>query len=158
MVSRPPSAASVCRASPRKMATTAAGMRTRFSRPWPDGRSSTNLQAGGRTRASAILHGAWLLALVALAPWVLRYVAVSSLAAVLVYTGCKLVDRAALGELRRAGGSELTVYAVTLVAIVATDLLIGIIVGVIVDWEALRRARSSAERDAVTGSPAPTVR
>ena len=121
-------------------------------------RSSTNLQAGGRTRASTILHGAWLLALVALAPWVLRYVAVSSLAAVLVYTGCKLVDRAAIDELRRAGGSELTVYAVTLVAIVATDLLIGIIVGVIVDWEALRRSRNATEPEAATGSLAPTDR
>jgi len=118
-------------------------------------RSSTNLEAGGRTRASAILHGAWLLALVALAPWVLRYVAVSSLAAVLVYTGWKLVDRTALAELRREGGSQLMVYAVTLVAIVATDLLIGIVVGVIVDWEALRRSRTGSE--AATDSLAPTV-
>lgn len=128
-------------------------------------RSSTNLQAGGRTRASAILHGGWLLALVALAPWVLRYVAVSSLAAVLVFTGWKLIDRTALAELRRQGGSELMVYAVTLCAIVATDLLIGIIVGVIVDWEALRRARAAgddaaaaADAGAATGSLAPTVR
>lgn len=122
-------------------------------------RSSTNLQAGGRTRASAILHGAWLLALVALAPWVLRSVATSSLAAVLVYTGWKLVDRTALAEFRRQGGSELVVYGVTLVAIVATDLLIGIIVGVIVDWEALRRSRAGGDGDpeAATGNLAPTA-
>jgi MFS superfamily sulfate permease-like transporter len=123
-------------------------------------RSSTNLQAGARTRVSTILHGSWLLALVALAPWVLRYVAVSSLAAVLVYTGWKLIDRAALAEFRRQGGSELMVYAVTLVAIVATDLLIGIIVGVIVDWEALRRSRAGGDGspETVTGNLAPTVR
>jgi MFS superfamily sulfate permease-like transporter len=123
-------------------------------------RSSTNLQAGARTRASTVLHGVWLLTLVALAPWVLRYVAVSSLAAVLVFTGWKLIDRTALAELRRQGGSELVVYAVTLAAIVATDLLIGIIVGVIVDWEALRRARAGGDADPerATGSLAPTVR
>jgi len=121
-------------------------------------RSSTNLQAGGRTRVSSVLHGAWLLGLVAIAPWVLRYVAVSSLAAVLVYTGWKLVDRAALAELRRHGGSELVVYSVTLCAIVATDLLIGIVVGVIVDWEALRRSRAGGEGEVATGSLAPTVR
>lgn len=114
-------------------------------------RSSTNFQAGARTRAATVLHGTWLLALIALAPWVLRYVAVSSLAAVLVYTGWKLIDRTALAEFRRQGGSELTVYAVTLGAIVATDLLIGIIVGVIVDWEALRRSRHAAEAEAVAG-------
>jgi MFS superfamily sulfate permease-like transporter len=123
-------------------------------------RSSTNLQAGGRSRLSTILHGTWLLTLVALAPWVLRSVAVSSLATVLVFTGWKLVDRTALAELRRQGGSEFVVYAVTLGAIVATDLLIGIIVGVIVDWEALRRSRAGAEPEPepATGSLAPTVR
>ncbi|HYH50790.1 MAG TPA: SulP family inorganic anion transporter [Acidimicrobiia bacterium] len=122
-------------------------------------RSSTNLQAGARSRASTILHGTWLLALVALAPWVLRSVAVSSLAAVLVYTGWKLIDRTALAELRRHGGSELTVYAVTLGAIVVTDLLIGIIIGVIVDWEALRRSRNAeagGDGDSATGNLAPT--
>lgn len=130
-------------------------------------RSSTNLAAGARTRASTIFHGTWLLALVGLAPWVLQYVAVSSLAAVLVYTGWKLIDRTALAELRRQGGSELTVYAATLGAIVVTDLLIGIVIGVIVDWEALRRSRHAADvgtggdggpTGPATGSLAPTGR
>lgn len=55
-------------------------------------RSATNVAAGARTRMSAILHGVWLLLLVMAAPGVLRMVPVASLAAVLVYTGYKLIS------------------------------------------------------------------
>src|SRR5262249_55005220 len=55
-------------------------------------RSATNVEAGGRTRASAVLHGLWLLLFVSLCPFVLRWVPTSCLAALLVYTGCKLVS------------------------------------------------------------------
>lgn len=111
-------------------------------------RSSTNVQAGGRTRASTMFHGLWLLALVTLVPTVLRLVAVSSLAAVLVFTGWKLIDRGALAELRRRGGSDLLVYGATLTGIVAADLLVGVILGLVVAWAAGR----------FTGTLAPTAR
>jgi MFS superfamily sulfate permease-like transporter len=92
-------------------------------------RSGANVQAGGRTRLATILHGLWLLLFAALLPFVLRLIPVSSLAAILVYTGCKLVDIKAIRELRGYGKGELAVYMVTLVGIVVIDLLTGIVLG-----------------------------
>jgi MFS superfamily sulfate permease-like transporter len=93
-------------------------------------RSAANVQAGGRTRLAAVLHGAWLLVLVSLLPGALAWVPTSSLAAVLVYTGFKLIDVPAVRALRRFGRGQVAVYAVTVVTIVATDLLTGVLVGV----------------------------
>jgi MFS superfamily sulfate permease-like transporter len=59
-------------------------------------RSSANVQAGAQTRASAILHGLWLLLFVALLPGVLQWIPIASLAAVLVYTGYKLINPKAI--------------------------------------------------------------
>lgn len=92
-------------------------------------RSSTNVQAGAATRLSAILHGTWLAALVLAFPSVLRMVPTASLAAVLVYTGYKLVSPANIKKLWGYGPQPVAVYAATLVTIVATDLLTGILVG-----------------------------
>ena len=52
-------------------------------------RSSANVQAGARTRLSAVLHGIWLLVFVALLPGLLSLVPTSALAAILVFTGYK---------------------------------------------------------------------
>jgi MFS superfamily sulfate permease-like transporter len=94
-------------------------------------RSSANVRAGGHSRASTILHAVWLLALVTLAPGIVRLVPISSLAAVLVFTGWMLVDRPALRELARHGRGELAVYAVTVGGIVAIDLLTGVLLGLL---------------------------
>lgn len=92
-------------------------------------RSSANVLAGGKTRRSAILHGVWLLLFVAVLPFVLRKIPVSSLAAILVYTGYKLVNPAVIRQLRRYGRSEVAIYFATIVGIVATDLLKGVLIG-----------------------------
>ncbi|MEZ5365506.1 MAG: SulP family inorganic anion transporter [Bryobacterales bacterium] len=92
-------------------------------------RSSANVQAGGKTRASAIIHGVWLLGTVAVFPWLLNHIPTASLAAILVYTGFKLVN---IGRIRRIAGfgrAELAIYFATLVGIVATDLLTGVLLG-----------------------------
>jgi len=93
-------------------------------------RSSANINAGARTRASAILHGAWLLLFVAFLPFVLRLIPSASLAAVLVYTGYKLMNLKVIKELRTHGDSEVLIYAGTLGAIVVSNLLTGVLVGV----------------------------
>lgn len=93
-------------------------------------RSAANIEAGARTRLSTVLHGAWLLALVALFPQVLRLIPTASLAAILVFTGYKLMNVKALRELGKYGWSEVVIYAATVVMIVATDLLTGVLVGV----------------------------
>lgn len=92
-------------------------------------RSTANVQSGGRTRVSAILHGAWLLLFVAFLPAILKLIPIASLAAVLVFTGYKLMNVQAIRELHKYGRGEVLVYAVTLVVIVLTNLLTGVLMG-----------------------------
>jgi MFS superfamily sulfate permease-like transporter len=92
-------------------------------------RSATNVAAGAKTRLSTMMHGFWLLALVAAVPWLLRMVPTASLAAILVFTGYKLVNVQNVRRLLRYGGAPVVIYAATLTGIVATDLLKGILLG-----------------------------
>ncbi|MBW3540646.1 MAG: STAS domain-containing protein [Planctomycetes bacterium] len=94
-------------------------------------RSSTNVLAGARTRLSAILHGLWLLIFVAGLAFLLRMIPTASLAAILVYTGYKLIDVKAIKQFWALGKGELAIYAATVGTIVVKDLLTGIIVGVV---------------------------
>jgi len=106
-------------------------------------RSSANIEAGGQTRLSTILHGVWMLALVVLFPSVLRLVPTASLAGVLVYTGYKLVSPEHLRELRGFGWGAIATYAVTLVGVVVEDLLTGVIIGLVVSVVRLLRKLGS---------------
>ncbi|MGK9230117.1 STAS domain-containing protein [Inquilinus limosus] len=93
-------------------------------------RSSANVQAGARTRWSTIMHGTWLLAAVAMLPWLLREVPMASLAGVLVVTGWRLVSLKHVRELlHRHGVLPAAIWAATVVMVVATDLLTGVLVG-----------------------------
>jgi MFS superfamily sulfate permease-like transporter len=92
-------------------------------------RSATNVAAGAKTRLSAILHGVCLLALVAAFPNLLRMIPTASLAAVLVYTGYKLVNVQNMKRLLRYGGAPIVIYAATVIGIVTTDMLKGILLG-----------------------------
>jgi MFS superfamily sulfate permease-like transporter len=93
-------------------------------------RSAANVEAGAKSRASAILHGLWLLVFVAALPWVLKMIPTASLAALLVFTGFKLVNLKVVKELRQYGKGEVAIYAATLITIVATDLLTGVLTGI----------------------------
>ena len=93
-------------------------------------RSSANVAAGARTRLSATLHGLWLLLFVVLLPGLLQRVPGACLAAVLVYTGVKLVDWRAGLRLWRTSRAEALIGLATLVGVVATDLLTGVLLGV----------------------------
>jgi MFS superfamily sulfate permease-like transporter len=77
------------------------------------------------------MHGVWLLVLVAAAPGVLRLVPTASLAAILVYTGYKLVNPQNVRRLLQYGGAPVAIYAATVVMIVTTNLLTGIITGLV---------------------------
>ena len=94
-------------------------------------RSAANVQAGGQSRLSAILHGIWLLLFVVALTQVIRLVPTAALAAILVYTGYKLVDIKSIKQLRRYGWGEVAIYAATVGTIVAGDLLKGVIVGIV---------------------------
>ena len=108
-------------------------------------RSSANVAAGAKTRASAWLHGVWLLLLVAALPFVLRQIPIAVLAAVLVYTGYKLVNIAAIRQLANYGRGEVAIYVVTLVTIVTMDLLTGVVAGIVLSLAKLLYSISHLE-------------
>lgn len=93
-------------------------------------RSSTNVHAGGKTRLSSILHGVWLLLFIVFFGFALRMIPTGALAAILVYTGFKLVSVRAMRELRKYGWGEVAIYVATVATIVMVDLLVGVLVGV----------------------------
>jgi carbonic anhydrase len=90
-------------------------------------RSSANVAAGARTRASAILHGVWIAVFVLLAAGLLEMIPLSALAAVLIVVGLKLISPAQIRTYARH--RELPAYLVTAVGVVATDLLTGVALG-----------------------------
>ena len=100
-------------------------------------RSSANVEAGGKTRASAFLHGVWLLLFVAALPFVLEWIPVAALAAVLVFTGYKLVNIAAIRKLATFGKGEVAIYFATVVTIVSVDLLSGVVLGIVLSMAKL---------------------
>lgn len=93
-------------------------------------RSSANVESGGQTRRSTILHGVWLLAFVAVLGTMVRLIPTAGLAAILVYTGFKLINIQEIKRLKRYGWGEVGIYTATLGTIVATDLLTGVLVGI----------------------------
>jgi len=92
-------------------------------------RSSVNTMAGGRTRVSAIFHGVLLLGSVALLPGLLNTIPLATLAAVLVVTGWKLANPALFKSMWREGLVQFVPFLVTVLAIVFTDLLLGVMLG-----------------------------
>ena len=92
-------------------------------------RSGANVEAGATTRFSAIMHGVWLLLFVAVLPFTLAYIPVSSLAAVLVFTGYKLAYPKIVPKLLHFGKSEVAIYLATIIVIVTADLLKGVVFG-----------------------------
>ena len=95
-------------------------------------RSSANIQSGGRSKASAVFHGILLLVSAALIPALLNLIPLASLAAILLMVGYKLAKPAVIKQMYNAGRSEFIPFAVTILGIVFTDLLIGIGLGLIV--------------------------
>jgi carbonic anhydrase len=93
-------------------------------------RSSANVAAGARTRASAILHGVWVAVFVLLAAGLLEMIPMAALAAVLIVVGLKLISPAQIRTYARH--RELPAYLVTAGGVVATDLLTGVALGLAV--------------------------
>ncbi|MBX9573703.1 MAG: SulP family inorganic anion transporter [Candidatus Obscuribacterales bacterium] len=93
-------------------------------------RSSVNVKAGARTKMSTVLHGVWLLLFTLVFPFVLRQIPSAALAALLVYTGYKLLDIRAAKRIAEIGKSELLIFAVTALAILVSDLFTGVVIGV----------------------------
>jgi len=95
-------------------------------------RSSANIQSGGRTKASAIIHGFFLLISVILIPRLLNMIPLSVLAAILFIVGYKLAKPALFKKMYELGWKQFVPFVVTVFGIVFTDLLVGIGLGLMV--------------------------
>jgi MFS superfamily sulfate permease-like transporter len=92
-------------------------------------RSSVGIHAGGKTRLATIVHGSLLLVLVAIAPGWLNEIPLAALAAILLTTGVKLANPALFQQMWSEGQRQFLPFIATIVAIVFTDLLTGMLVG-----------------------------
>lgn len=95
-------------------------------------RSSANVNAGAKTKMSAIIHGILLLLCVAFIPALLNMIPYAALASVLIYTGYKLAKISLFKEFYSKGWDQFIPFVVTILAILLTDLLKGIVVGIVV--------------------------
>ncbi|KAA2219427.1 SulP family inorganic anion transporter [Maribacter flavus] len=92
-------------------------------------RSSANIQSGGRTKLSAIIHGFFLLFSVILIPKILNMIPLSVLAAILFIVGYKLAKPSLFKKMYNLGWKQSIPFFVTVIGIIFTDLLIGIGLG-----------------------------
>ena len=95
-------------------------------------RSSANVNSGGRTRQSAIFHGMWLLLAVLIIPNIINLIPLSCLAAILLHTGYKLARAALFKQMWHKGLDQFIPFIVTILAVVFTDLLTGVGIGLLV--------------------------
>ena len=95
-------------------------------------RSSANIQSGGNSKLSAILHGFFLLICVAAIPFVLNMIPLAVLACILFIVGYKLAKPSLFKQMYKLGWSQFLPFLITILGIVFTDLLKGIALGVTV--------------------------
>lgn len=93
-------------------------------------RSAANIDAGARTWRSSFIHGMLLVGAVASVPALLNHIPLAALAAVLIHTGFKLAHPSQLVEAKRRGMKYALPFVATVAAILLSDLLTGIAVGV----------------------------
>lgn len=93
-------------------------------------RSSANINTGGRTKLATITHGLLLLVCVALIPTLLNLIPLASLAAILIMTGYKLCNPKIFRHMWKEGRTtQFIPFVVTVIAVVLTDLLVGVALG-----------------------------
>ena len=93
-------------------------------------RSKANIDNGARTRASNAWHGLFLLAFVLAFPNLIHRIPLAALGAMLVYTGFRLASPREFVRTYKVGSEQFLIFITTIVATLATDLLIGIATGI----------------------------
>jgi MFS superfamily sulfate permease-like transporter len=93
-------------------------------------RSRANIDNGAKSKYANLFHGLCLLVAVAIAATAIRMIPLAALAAMLVYTGFRLAHPREFLHVYRIGREQLVVFVGTIVAVLATDLLVGIFIGI----------------------------
>ncbi|MET9430783.1 MULTISPECIES: SulP family inorganic anion transporter [unclassified Streptomyces] len=92
-------------------------------------RSSANVNAGAKTKASRVLHGVWLLLFAAALPSALALIPIPALAGILVHAGWKLIPFRQIAALWRGHKGEALILVITAVSIVAVNMFEGVLIG-----------------------------
>lgn len=95
-------------------------------------RGSVNVAAGAKTKLSSIYHGVFIMVAIMFLSSVINLIPLASLAAVLIYTGFKLLSPKVVIDQFKKGFSQYVPFVITVVAIVFTDLLVGVTIGLVV--------------------------
>ncbi|PPK71930.1 MFS superfamily sulfate permease-like transporter [Methylobacter tundripaludum] len=95
-------------------------------------RSSENVNNGAKTTWSNFFHGLFLLVFVVLFPGLINSIPLASLAALLVYTGYRLASPETFYRVKEVGKEQLFIFVVTIIGVLATDLLVGVALGIVV--------------------------
>lgn len=93
-------------------------------------RSSANAEAGAKTKLSAFFHGVWLLLTVIFAASLIKYIPYCVLAVILIRTGYNLAKPEMIKAIYKQGREQFLPFLVTVIAILFTDLLIGVVIGI----------------------------
>jgi MFS superfamily sulfate permease-like transporter len=93
-------------------------------------RSSANVNAGAKSKMSTIMHGVLLLICVALIPGLLNLIPKAALAAILIFTGYKLAKPSLFKAFYKKGWDQFLSFVITIAAILLTDLLAGVVIGI----------------------------
>ncbi|KTD08940.1 inorganic transporter and to carbonic anhydrase (bi-functional) [Legionella gratiana] len=107
-------------------------------------RTSINIQAGSKTKISAILHGIFLLFAVMLIPETLNKIPLSSLAAILMHTGYKLNKPSIYSSIYAQGYDRFIPFIATVIGIIVFNLLMGILIGLAVSLFYILKSNSQA--------------
>lgn len=94
-------------------------------------RSSANVNSGGQTKCSAIFHGIWLLIALLAIPSLINTIPLASLAAILLFTGYKLANVILFKKMAKNGKNQFIPFLITILAIIFTDLLTGVAMGML---------------------------
>ncbi|MEO7176894.1 MAG: SulP family inorganic anion transporter [Saprospiraceae bacterium] len=108
-------------------------------------RGAANADAGGRTKLSAFTHGLFLLIAVLFIPFALNMIPFASLAAILIITGYNLTKPKLYRNMWSLGWKQFLPFAFTIVAILSTDLLIGVSIGLLISIYYIVRNNFKAE-------------